>query len=71
MIIEHPKIIIEYRKTKAEADKLARQLKKQGYKVNVYPAGYYRGAGWNVRWGQTTYGVFCTICIPWVTWNVK
>jgi hypothetical protein len=56
MIIEHPKIIIEYRKTKAEADKLARQLKKQGYVAKVELAGYYRKAGWNVKWGQEING---------------
>lgn len=41
---------IRYCKTKTEAEKLARQLR--GHKVEVTPAGNYKGAGYIVRWSS-------------------
>lgn len=43
--------LAEYCKTKAEANKLVRDLKSIGHNVlEVVPAGNYRGAGYIVRW---------------------
>ena len=43
-----PAFLCKYHATKANAEKHAAELRKQGCKVTVQPAGNYRGGGWLV-----------------------